>query len=948
VKREILIIDDDPDYRESIKHAFNKEDYIFFEASSVLEGIGIVETNSRIRVVLLDLNLSGESGKEFLEKIKDRVFYYRIIVLTAYEDLLPAEIAASYKVFNYLPKINSHSIQSTQPIRFSVDQAFKDIEREFLREKVSKLIAIQEKINSNRPLNKKKKNAIRSLNETLNLICQAVCELTEARSCHIRVYDFKTGEFVFCASTGLSESIKLMIKEPKRKDQFLSGIVVSMKEPLLINDAQTDPIFINYKNHVFSTTKVTAELRELFEKAGSSYLLPISTGIFGEQVDAVLNIASNQKNFFSTEKCKLIQEFVTQAAIAITKCWLETKRREAHQDYGRISKMLGEISNKLRDEAGMLDNIFDIAIDSISEIVNPEIVSILMFDEGAKEIKNQLELRGNKKIKLPELEETYQPGQCLTGSVFSDKKTIWLPNPKQNINPTKDKRYDSENKEEYEGYIPHGELKHYLGVPIKVGQQIRGVLRAINKKSKLYGEADDKSHGFCILERGFSEDCKNALEITASHLAVAIQNAELINQLDGQVKQLETLNSVSQFISSEIDIDIDRLLELTITQTAEVMHAEICMLFLKNKTGDRFVLQKCYGMNLVLLQGASYEKGEGVTGQVAESGKSRLIAEAGKNDGKYDSIILDFLRKRHGVDKSIESLMTVPILVRGKTLGIIKVINKLEDHLQYNKADLKYFEIFASWVGVALEHAEIYHRGVSKAERSALYNLVRAVVHEINNTSGLIPINVQIIKAVLPSLDENVIGMLDTIEDSANQAVRFANLIAGFSSNRLGKKETQNINQVIEKAVNQLIFDLKEYPNFNNISTELTLTKSPILCEIHEGPFIQVVRNIVINAYQAMEKTEHGQLEITSGIDHSQNIAIIRFTDNGRGIREEHKSKIFEIEFSTKKNGNGIGLWLVKTHLEEIGGTISFESKENQGTTFTIKLPLVTSSSYEK
>ncbi len=103
--------------------------------------------------------------------------------------------------------------------------------------------------------------------------------------------------------------------------------------------------------------------------------------------------------------------------------------------------------------------------------------------------------------------------------------------------------------------------------------------------------------------------------------------------------------------------------------------------------------------------------------------------------------------------------------------------------------------------------------------------------------------------------------------------------------------------------------------------------------------FTQIVRNIILNAYQAMEE-KGGVLTISTYIDESGSYAVIQFKDTGCGIPENIIERIFDAEFSTKEKGNGLGLWLVKMHLDEIDGLIFVKSEMQKGTVFTIKIPL--------
>lgn len=952
-KKEILIIEDDEAFRNAIKYAFHDEGFAFLEAESVEQGIEIIEKNPQVRVVILDLFFKKHNGTTFLKHIKGESSRYRVIVLTGHEELLAAEIASEYDVFNYLPKVQPDAF-SVQSLRFTVEQAFNDIERKLLTDKTNKLLNIQKKINSND-----------KLGEILELICQSIRELVGGYTCHIRVYDFVKGDLALAAFNGPSEKMRDIFKNPKTKGQFYYETIERRKDSIVFDDLRINEEFNEFQNTMLDSDDVTEDVREemrsYFNAIRSAYLIPVFTNTLGSEVDAVVNISSDSIAYFTDERRKLVDEFVNQAAIAITKKWLESKRLEAIQDYGRISKMLGKVSDQLTGD-NIQDKICAAVIRGIRKIVKPETVAIFLYNEKTGKLENVAEQRGNDK-NIIKPDESYEPGQSLTGSVYRQGETIRRPDPKRGIltRPTKDKLYDWANEAKYSEYVPSGRVEDYIGVPIKIGDFTMGVLRAINKKSAYYETEDFKSNPFCLLSRGFSDDCQNTLEIAASHLAIAIRNAQ-------QIEQFKTLNEVGRLISSEMNID--ELLKLTIEKTAEVMRAEICMLFLKDETGNKLTLHESYG--IPKNENWFYEIGKGITGTLAVNGIPQLIKHDDKNAGKYDKEILDFLREKHGQEKSIESVMAVPIVAKGNILGVIKVINKLGDHFQYEDADLRFFQIFASSVGIAVENAKIYDLANQKlaiAERnSTLSLLVRSVAHEINNTSGQIPANVdgirdalrviatvvheiesnlglipskvQSIRAELASSNEAIEEMLEVIEDSAMQAVEFANEIAGFSATRMGIGKVMDINGVIVKAIARFLPELKRNENFAHILLEVNLSNESIYCHIYEPPLIQIVRNMIINAYQAMEMKDRGMLTITTGKDTEMNLARLEFADNGCGIAEGDIEKIFEPDFTTKERGNGLGLWLIKNHLERIDGVIQVKSVLDEGTTFSIEIPL--------
>ena len=283
--------------------------------------------------------------------------------------------------------------------------------------------------------------------------------------------------------------------------------------------------------------------------------------------------------------------------------------------------------------------------------------------------------------------------------MYSNKTPIVYPRPQNAPLETRGQdHFDGELPDEmFLRKAPYGRLEHYLGVPIKVGDEVRGVLRAMNKKSSYYNEMIKDQSRQCLLDRGFSLDCQNEMEIFAIHLGLAIRNSELLLDTHEQVEQIRSLNEIGSIINEALEID--KVVELTIQKMAEVMKAEICMLFLKR--GDRIVLKQCFKMPMIV--GAFYMLGEGSTGRVVQTGQAELITPSRDKKGKFDDFIRKFLRDEHG--KDIESMMIAPLISKNTVLGALKVINKRRDHSTYNESDLKLFDNFASYVSVAVANA---------------------------------------------------------------------------------------------------------------------------------------------------------------------------------------------------------------------------------------------------
>ena len=112
-----------------------------------------------------------------------------------------------------------------------------------------------------------------------------------------------------------------------------------------------------------------------------------------------------------------------------------------------------------------------------------------------------------------------------------------------------------------------------------------------------------------------------------------------------------------------------------------------------------------------------------------------------------------------------------------------------------------------------------------------------------------------------------------------------------------------------------------------------------------KNQLIRVLNNIVKNSIQAIPENKKGYIELK--LWKQDNKAIISVRDNGIGISEDQKEKIFKPSFTTKSSGSGLGLAIAANMIDSMGGTIHFKSIPDVGTEFFIELPMIRSSYYK-
>lgn len=156
--------------------------------------------------------------------------------------------------------------------------------------------------------------------------------------------------------------------------------------------------------------------------------------------------------------------------------------------------------------------------------------------------------------------------------------------------------------------------------------------------------------------------------------------------------------------------------------------------------------------------------------------------------------------------------------------------------------------------------------------------------------------------------------------------------IEKFIRGDLTGSEYVNVNELLNRSCALVRYERRGV----EIQTDYDASLPPVLALPYR--LIQVFSNIILNAYQAMEG--NGRLELSTRTENGS--VVVRIADTGPGIEPEHLEHIFEPFFSTRPDagGSGLGLYICKGIIEEMGGRISVSSRPGEGTVFEIRLPV--------
>ena len=221
---------------------------------------------------------------------------------------------------------------------------------------------------------------------------------------------------------------------------------------------------------------------------------------------------------------------------------------------------------------------------------------------------------------------------------------------------------------------------------------------------------------------------------------------------------------------------------------------------------------------------------------------------------------------------------------------------------------------------------------LAKNEREqAWQEMARQVAHEIKNPLTPMRLTVQSFQRTssLDSKEEKIKlnDFCDTLIEQIDTMSGVATSFSDFATLPKTQLEKSDIVDATKKVVE--IFEQ------NNINFESS--KESIVMKLDKEQWIRVMTNLIKNSIQAIPSDREQNINVE--ISDSTNSVKIIVSDNGLGVLEKNKEKIFEPKFTTKTDGMGLGLGIVKNIINSHRGKISYKSKPNKGTKFTISLP---------
>lgn len=635
----------------------------------------------------------------------------------------------------------------------------------------------------------------------------------------------------------------------------------------------------------------------LLPETRSEMALPL---ISRERVIGALTIQSDRPAAFSPEDITVLQTVADQLAIAIENANLyqETLRRQAQ------AWMLREVMLAAASTLDF-DQILERTIQTLRSALGVEFLAVVLPDESGEFLRVHPSQIG---YDIPVQEVLLPLDGSVCGRVFQSGKAMLI----------RDVR-------EVPFYYPgHPDVRSELCVPLRLGDEVIGVLNGESRRTNAFQEED-----------------LAFFTAIAGELAIALENARLYQQEQRRRKEAESLYRAAQAMTTTLDLQ--EVLERILTELQNVVPY------------DSTSVQLLREGKLEIIAGRGFSHPEGVLGttiDLATNGNPnvqvvRIRAPMILEDAP--AIYPEFRREPH-VRAGIRAWMGIPLLYGDRVIGML-TLDKKEPGF-YTREHARVALAFAGQAAIAIENARLYERLEEQSAQLAaalqrLQNLDRLREQMIQNVGHELRTPLALVQGYAELLLNGELGTIQPLQRSALQIVcertrTLARMISNLTALRTVRPESM---VMVPHSLPEALEWVVEHYRHRAESAGITITKEvaegipPILADREH--LLLAVSQLLDNAIKFSPQGGTVRIRIWSEGDWV-NLAV---QDEGIGIPREHLPHIFErfyqVDGSTTRRfgGMGIGLALVWEIMEAHRGFVRVESEVGKGSTFTLSFP---------
>lgn len=383
-----------------------------------------------------------------------------------------------------------------------------------------------------------------------------------------------------------------------------------------------------------------------------------------------------------------------------------------------------------------------------------------------------------------------------------------------------------------------------------------------------------------------------------------------------QIEHFGVLRRITQELVSEVDIDC--LLQNILRSAVQVMKGTAGSLILLDEKEDELVFRVVEGGGGPRLHGTRMARHRGIAGWVLETQEAVIVDDTSQDQRFYAEV-------PRSVGYSVTSMICVPMVVRGKSIGVIQVLNKQDDE-RFGEADKTLLLTFAAQSAIALRNAQLYQE--LREERDRLVVVEEDVRRELardlhdgpTQLVAAIAMNLQFIGKLLDAEPDQVRPEIKEMETLAKDASRqLRNMLFDLRPILL---ETRGLGPALQAYVHRLI-ETERFAVHFRAAREL-----PLLSKQASSAVFAIVQEAVGN----VRRHAHAQ-NVWLDIGCSDNTLQVTIRDDGRGFEASEMPANYGLRDS-------MGMINMRERATMIEGSFSVESQVGEGTTVHLVVPL--------
>lgn len=566
-----------------------------------------------------------------------------------------------------------------------------------------------------------------------------------------------------------------------------------------------------------------------------------------------------------------------------------------------------------------VDTILQAVIRKITQIFHFDATRVLLFDAAREKLKLRASFETQPEL-WAQINE-FKRGEGIVGRVAETGEPIVF----EDIQT--DPRYHQLSSSKA---TQKAKLSFFAVFPIRTKSRVFGTMVFIGK-----------------LARRMTEEEIRLLTSLADHLGVAVEKANLFEEVKTRSQHLAALNIVAATVSQSLDLQV--MLKEALEKVADLLSFDAAWIYLLDPSSSALHLSGCKGVNGIISPNLPCAPaGRGIGVKVFETGR-RLVFEDLETDPRYHELS----SRQTILSLGFKSLGSFPVKAKERMVGVLHLASYTRR--TFTIEELQLIESIAHEIGVGVENAQLFQEVREKTlelERinaqvqqasKAKSDFMAAMSHELRTPLNVIIGNADLTRdGFFGELNPDQKRALEKVGRYSRMLLKLINDVLALSRLEAEKMSLELSEVRVEEIINHAQTHVEQINRDHrlevcwDVDTNIPRIKTDAL------KLEEILQNLIGNAFKF---TPEGRIEVrVRNLQEAGNIEFI-IADTGIGIEPENLGKIFD-EFEQLKEahtgnyqGVGLGLAIVKKYLELMQGDIRVESEPGRGSTFTFSLP---------